>query len=446
MAAQSRMHDKDEISQALDDPVVSSSALLAHPSMGIIADFFGGGCSLALPTSNATGYASRVHNADDDLEPLEEPIVPAGTWPADPLMLSYFGGDQVLVPHIGGVTGYAAQDDLETALTLGYHAQQTFNCDLWPHCQKRFSERKSLYRHMRMKHFHSGVAEFPCPHPECGLSFARQDILKRHTKSQHSEEEPILCNVCNKFVRRRSVPAHQRSMKHRKAQARAFQYITTENLRRYTERPPTPNYLDAITDPVLLSAWAFIKLKPWGHTSRRMMNFATAPEVPIKVSIEYLTLRDQVSKSLLHYLSCEPAVRDAALPDALAIMGVVDSITGDFEAGMYHARALVRLGFAQLSSWSNAQQWLQSEPSVEAFETATTKGVSSEARQSSQNVIRMLVKLMRRATVEIMFMPFQDLDLPVWDRVDHLTHDDWVGNYRQELLAIISLAESIELE
>ncbi|PPJ51829.1 hypothetical protein CBER1_09776 [Cercospora berteroae] len=436
MTAKSRLHNTDDFLEASEGLEVFSNSRSAFPSMN---NYVGGDYLLAPSNSDVAGYASRMYNADDDPEALEDLAVSADMLPVNAITLNVFGGGH---SYIGDATGYAMTGALQAALSLENCSNRPFKCDLWPECPKRFSERKSLYRHMRNKHLHSEPAGILCPH-RCGLSFARQDILKRHVKSQHDEQASRkTCGICGALVRLRSFPAHERSSRHQNAVRLAIM----NHARERSTSPPTPKYPDAIADPVLLSAWALIKLKPWGSMSTRMLNFATAPQIPIKPSIEFLKVRDQVHSSLLHYLSCEPAVRDVALPDALVIMIVVDSITDGFVAGMYHARALVRLGFAQLTTSYTAQQWLESEPSVEAFETAATRGAPPGAREKIQQFPKMELKLLRRAAIEIMFMPFQYHKVSLWDRVDWLTHDDWQGNYGREVQPIVKLAESVDCE
>ncbi|WPB06085.1 uncharacterized protein RHO25_010742 [Cercospora beticola] len=393
-------------------------------------NYVGGGYLLAPPTSGIAGYASRMYNTDDDQEALDDLVISAEILPANAIMLNVFSGSRSC---ISDTTGYAMPGDLETALVLGYRSNQPFKCDLWPECPCRFSKRKSLYRHMRMKHLH-GV-----------------DILKRHIQSQHEEKaSQVLCVVCNKHVRPRSLPAHRLGTKHKNAQHVAAQYVaaeirhaTIEYLRAFAERAPTPNCLDAIADPVQLIAWAFVKFNPWGTQNNRWINFAEPPNPPIKVSKEYTALKATVYNKLLNLLASGNALSDKALPDALSILTVLDAMTDGFEAGVRHCRAQVRLKCSQIFSPADAERWVQEEPSAEAFDTATSRGISEGSRQSSRHVIRLLLKLMRRAAVDIIYMPFQDQGVSVWNRFDSLTHAQWAGHYEPQLREIESLAHAI---
>ncbi|GIZ47674.1 hypothetical protein CKM354_001075900 [Cercospora kikuchii] len=451
MAARSYLHETDDDPNEPEHSLVSSSSSLAYPIMSSIVDGFGGPYSLVPSTSNAISYASRVHNFEDHPDALGEPMVALGT-PAYAIMLElsgfteYYGSSHSLLQYASNHTDYAMRGDLEMALARDTHSNQPFTCDQSPHCRQTFSERKSLYRHLRTVH---GFARFSCPFSCSELSFARQDILKRHIKSHHSEgAAKVACKVCDTSVRLRSLPAHWRSAKHKKAQAVATKArdATMRYLRQYSERSPTPDYPDAIADPVLLAAWAFMKLNPWGCNSHRWMAFETAPDPPMKLSEDYLKLRVEVYRQLRKAVGTEQAIRDRALPDALVIMTVLDAQTDGFEAGMVHCRALIRLGTLQLSEADDTETWINDESSAEAFETASLRGVHEISRHPCQRLFTMLLKLMRRAAVQTMFMPFHDSDVSVWDRLDFLTHDAWVGHYAQELQTIKSLAQSIELE
>ena len=80
--------------------------------------------------------------------------------------------------------------------------------DIMPHtcsqCERTFSQRRSLLRHMREKHG-EGAATFTCP--ECEQSFGRAGDLARHQQNLHGgvqvERKPYYYKHCDRTFKRR---------------------------------------------------------------------------------------------------------------------------------------------------------------------------------------------------------------------------------------------------
>ncbi|KAL7055561.1 hypothetical protein AAHC03_023061 [Spirometra sp. Aus1] len=80
--------------------------------------------------------------------------------------------------------------------------QEGHTCDV---CNKVFSERSLLQKHK--------VAHADAKHicPTCGRAFVREDKLRRHIRSIHSDERPFVCEVCSKaFARKDKLQEHAR--------------------------------------------------------------------------------------------------------------------------------------------------------------------------------------------------------------------------------------------
>ncbi|BHF83242.1 hypothetical protein SprV_0802638400 [Sparganum proliferum] len=80
--------------------------------------------------------------------------------------------------------------------------QEGHTCDV---CSKVFSERSLLQKHK--------VAHADAKHicPTCGRAFVREDKLRRHIRSIHSDERPFVCEVCSKaFARKDKLQEHAR--------------------------------------------------------------------------------------------------------------------------------------------------------------------------------------------------------------------------------------------
>ncbi|KAK9887300.1 hypothetical protein WA026_021608 [Henosepilachna vigintioctopunctata] len=97
--------------------------------------------------------------------------------------------------------------DLEEEVLLEngefYTVEKTdYTCQI---CEKAFSQKGNLMRHLRM---HEGVKPFTCE--LCGHKFAQKANLKKHLDA-HSQKKDFLCNLCHKaFVQKANLLQHSK--------------------------------------------------------------------------------------------------------------------------------------------------------------------------------------------------------------------------------------------
>ena len=93
-------------------------------------------------------------------------------------------------------------------------------------CSEKFSDRKQLKNHLNLEHDHADQPQFPCDHCElifckskklalhqavehrtvqdkymctvCSKEFKDKERLKKHMYTQHLNDKPFACNVCEK--------------------------------------------------------------------------------------------------------------------------------------------------------------------------------------------------------------------------------------------------------
>jgi len=80
--------------------------------------------------------------------------------------------------------------------------QLDFMCDEVG-CNKAFFAENELVVHKRK---HSGELPFTCSY--CGNRYISAHSLAQHEKAAHLQTEDVECEVCNKKVRKRNLPAH----------------------------------------------------------------------------------------------------------------------------------------------------------------------------------------------------------------------------------------------
>ena len=301
-------------------------------------------------------------------------------------------------------------------------------------CRNRFSARKTLYRHMRTTHTPEHQSKFKCL--KCGKACARKDILDRHVRTQHSAGDhavTVQCELCEKWMRPRSLPAHQASAACRQEQQ--------DNARRTS----TPSYLPAIADPALLSAWLFVKFKPWGDGHLWLHPHHDPKQTLAQPSIEVMELRSQVYRTIIGALSAPNVDRDPALADAMAALIMVTCQIEGWNAARIHVQGFVRLADMQIKAAGGDPRAFAETSAIDAFRTvlAKDKEVARSAVPTCEGVSALSLQLLRRAAIDIISAPLMYAGEPVWLRVHYLDGHDWFRRYEQELLPIAALADSV---
>ncbi|SMY23418.1 unnamed protein product [Zymoseptoria tritici ST99CH_1A5] len=324
-----------------------------------------------------------------------------------------------------------------------------------------------------------------CNH--CGNRFTRKDILSRHIQTQHkAAHATISCGLCGKQVRPRSVPAHLASDSCKRSRsntdidididvlavARGWNFdldeldgmfsgdifvsngpttnISTPPLSRQRQAKymPTPNYLPAVADPVLLSAWLFIKLKPWGSAHRWAdpdpLRLATTPlRAFSKPSVDILELRALVFRTLRKALTTPNTLdRDPYFPDALIMLVLFTCQTEGWAAAIPHGEPLLWLAERYLKG-IGSRECYKSTIAGDAFGTVLSRYVKNKYAEPLQRMFTMAQRVMRQTVIDLIDGPFEHFQVPVWRRPYLLRDEDWFVNYEDQLRPIIHLADSI---
>jgi hypothetical protein len=214
---------------------------------------------------------------------------------------------------------------------------------------------------------------------------------------------------------------------------------------RRSQHLPTPNYLPAIADPVLLGAWMFVKLKPWGpkHCWADDGWLVGPPRTYSNPPEGIFKLRAVVYRSILNALANDSITRDPYFPDALIMLILFTCQTDGWEVALTHCQPLVWLACSQLQSGSGSREAYQTTIAVDAFRTVLSQHVRSEYVTPLERVFTMAQRIMRKAVVDIIDTPPEDTSVPVWHRSLSLKASLWYQSYKEPLLFIRDIAESI---
>ncbi|KAK4958307.1 hypothetical protein LTR10_004733 [Elasticomyces elasticus] len=109
-------------------------------------------------------------------------------------------------------------------------------------------------------------------------------------------------------------------------------------LQRLKHAGSVPGNLPAILDIVLMSAWFFVKVRPWGCHNAGVWLLRPMGSKP---SIEVLELKGVMSRGLGRALRNYDPLRDTIVLDALMIFAVVTTQLDGFEATLLHTKEIV---------------------------------------------------------------------------------------------------------
>lgn len=224
---------------------------------------------------------------------------------------------------------------------------------------------------------------------------------------------------------------------------------STDDHTRYLQRhhcTTTPDYLPAIADPVLLGAWLFVKLKPWGVNhcwpddrwlDRPIRTF-------VRPEVEVLQLREIVYQALRKAGSSPNIINDPFFPDAIIMFTFYMSMTDGWASGLQQVEFLVLLASARMqTAASGASEAYRTTVAVDAFRTVLSRYVKSEYVLALEGMFTMAQTIMRNSAMDTIEAEFDDCGQPVWKRVYLLDSAGWYQCYKEPLLEIKCLAESI---
>ncbi|KJX98429.1 hypothetical protein TI39_contig412g00023 [Zymoseptoria brevis] len=215
--------------------------------------------------------------------------------------------------------------------------------------------------------------------------------------------------------------------------------------RRRAGHMPTPDYLPGIADPVLLSAWLFVKLRPWGpnHCWADDRWLVTPPRTFDRPSVEVLELRGVVYRTLLNACTSGNITRDPYYPDALNMMSLFVRQTDGFKSALVHCEFLNWLSYQQIKIGGLARDTYRTTIAIDAFRTVLGRYVKGEYVDPLQRMFTMALQAMRNGVIDLIDGPFEHIKEPVWRRTLHLNAAGWYSRYRDNLLAITNVAKSI---
>lgn len=299
--------------------------------------------------------------------------------------------------RIGGTSRCQIKSSAElAALHRAYYS--SYSGTACPLCNQDFPQRKSLLRHLTTVQRHYDGAPFTCP--QCGRGFSRKDVLARHQVSQHQRREFLVeCERCHQLLRPRSLKEHKTSqacqaakrtgiIKGEPRQESAGPVIDWEA--EFTSMSPQ---LHAALDCVLLSAWLFVKLAPWG--TRRDVAEMWFAEKSLSPSVEVFKLQNRLFQAINTAAKAANGRRSIYLLDALIVLTISTTHTHGWNDAQRHRMAYLRFAAELIRSLRcDRETWRQQEL-ADAYNDVLCRVVPAAERRKCQDVIRLSIDMIR---------------------------------------------------
>ncbi|KAF2167367.1 hypothetical protein M409DRAFT_53972 [Zasmidium cellare ATCC 36951] len=285
-----------------------------------------------------------------------------------------------------------------------------FSCPL---CAQTFQLKKTLIRHAKDSIANLEGSPFVCSIFDCGLRFKRKDILSRHMKSQHSAGRTLVqCPVCSQEVRPRSLKGHQATQACANARPSAAtssdQVVPTASQSDDSKEAfySLHSYLHDILDCVLLTAWLFTTVKPWGPGEMTPALWFVQAQPPRSYEVE--KLKCLFLKTLKTAVEAPDISWNGHLLDAIAIIKVITTMTEGWKYSNPHSDAYKRLAEIQIRRLSLTKDAFINSQRSQAWDSVLNQTVPENDRPKCVNIVKLILGVMRKAT---------------WDSVSRLTED-----------------------
>lgn len=312
-------------------------------------------------------------------------------------------------------------------------------------CKRIFELKKSFNRHMRT--VHQPIQETPFLCTKCERRFLRKDVLTRHETTQHGAQRTVVqCSVCHKHIRPRALAEHRASQVCKRAKAQVDK-VQIEVLRAaFTDHyakarfASVPAYLPAIIDVLLVSAWLWVKLRPWGRGRDSADVWLMRSQVAAP-SIEFLELKGLVYRAVLKALRHYDPRREPYLLEAIVARTTVIMFTDGWDLGMTGIQAVVALERREIGSTGTKRAFVDSTI-ADAYKTVLSREVAVHQIASCWEMFRAHIKLVRVSAIDFIDeAPRYSNEAPEL-QIRQMRPEQWTGRYERELahLAQLSLA------
>ena len=295
-------------------------------------------------------------------------------------------------------------------------------------CKLQFQHAKTLSRHKGAVH---GQPRYKCV--QCGKVCTRRDILLRHIREQHSDEDVMVqCKQCGEEVRSRRMRSHLSSSACKNAEAQNGVHpgqALARTHRTYATHLATPTYLDAPADPIMLAAELMFKVKPWGpgHWLGR-----TPDEAPQTVAVGVLELKDVLYRAILKAIKSATFVRDPYIADAIGLLIIIAYELEGWEACRTHICGFVTAVKMHIA----ARDAFRSTPLPDVFRTVALRNVAKPVVSKYDDMLVMVMTMLRCAGADLTIMSTEQLHV--------LDERLWFQENRERLLPIAEMASALE--